>query len=75
MTFLGWDLHSVFSDDCTSNRWFLRYSLAETKGNVEAVLFWNFSIKLPHGGHASVSAAAVHTPALDGLQIGSGNKL
>lgn len=45
--------------------------LAKTKGNVEAVLFWNFSIKFPHGGHTSVSAAAIHTSALDRLQIWS----
>ena len=54
--------------------WFLRSLLAETKGDVEAVLFWNFSIKFPHGGHTSVSTAAIHASALDRLQIWSENE-
>ena len=45
--------------------------LAETEGNIEAVLFGNLPIELPHCGHASVSAAGVRTASLDRLQVRS----
>ena len=47
------------------------YLLAETEGDIEAVLFGNLPIELPHCGHASVSAAGVRTASLDRLQVRS----
>ena len=47
------------------------YLLAETEGDIEAVLFGNLPIELPHCGHASVSAAGVRTAGLDRLQVRS----
>ena len=45
--------------------------LAETEGDVEAVLLGDLAVELPHGGHAPLPAAAVHAPGLHRLQIGS----
>ena len=45
--------------------------LAETEGNVEAVLLGDLPVELPDGGHAPLPAAAVHAPGLHRLQIGS----
>ena len=45
--------------------------LAETEGDIEAVLLGNLPIELPHCGHASVSAAGVRTASLDRLQVRS----
>ena len=45
--------------------------LAETEGDVEAVLLGDLPVELPDRGHTSVSTAGVNTPSLDRLQIWS----
>ena len=45
--------------------------LAETEGDIEAVMFGNLPLELAHCGHASVSTAGIRTASLDRLQVRS----